>query len=448
MKLMKKFSLIGAVVITILLTANIVNAGLNPGRYEIEANPGDTITGKIININALDPNPVTPDVRLQDYYYAGGIARYTEELQPRGLKKYTTYDTGENILNPGDSTEISYTIELPEDLAPGTYGTAFLVANKPAQIEKDGAVSAGGVVGVQSQVVSFVIIDIAGDAKEELKLVSFDVNKRSLQKGLVVFEALLKNTGDVQAAPVGEITIFDQNNEQVLGVYAIMNNPGEGGESFVVRREDTIPVNTTLRSVYPDTEQAIKTNWTNRNVDPGKYTAKLKLFYGADETLEAEATFEIKENIYLEYFNADSSFFASLPANFSTKIINSGTVPIQATGYFEVRNLFGSQKTRVDLTPEELSINGGEEKIINNLRWDDGFAFGIYKANFNLNYGGDAYQMSTWFWVVSWWQVLLFIIVVAILGLILFKSIKGYLGMKKKLDKIEHAEKPENIEKQ
>ncbi len=426
------------IIIGLTLLSGLIFAGqasavfITPANLDFTAKPGDVIRGKL-KVGNSETTPHQLNVFVSDYIInpETGIRKFIDDSAPRGLKDWIELDAKSPIADPDEKVDFNYKITVPESAAPGTYMSAFLAsATIPANDDE------GSRVGVAGRVVSLISLTIEGDYNEELSLKSFKLNKKKFLQGNIVFNVEVKNLGDVKTVPFGQITIYDGNGDLVEGVYAITNE--FEGKEVVIDRKDEIPVNVSKSVVMPGTTHTIDVEWKNRDVATGNYTAKLALYYGQDNTkLEAETDFEIVENFTLTELTPEAFFKSSLPISFDIKLQNTGNQSVEPSGYFEITNIFGAQKKRIDLTKEELKVPSGEEKSLNNLIWDSGFALGLYKANLYLDVGGNTYTKSATFWIISWWQAIIVVLVLLILIFILYKGVHGYRVMKEKIKIIE-----------
>ncbi len=427
-----------SIFLTFVATASAVS--ISPNRKNYEVAPGEVIedTIKITNTEAY---PAITKITVLDLIPdpASKNIQYVDVPQPRGLLNWITIPVTEKLLEPSESYAFEYTINVPKDVAAGSYNTElFGSASAPDE--------SGTRVGVTSRAGALVNVTIEGDYIEDLKLEEFNLNAAQLQRGNITFDVNLKNDGTITEQPFGNLTIFNEKGEQVKGVHAIKKTFEE--QSVVVERQDKIPFNVASLGIVPNSTKNFQISWVDREATQGKYTAKLEVFYGADSLkLEDEVDFEISGNFHISEFNADNFFSSSLPVQFSVNLTNNGTVDLAPKGYFEIKNAIGFQKMRVDLTSEELLIPGGESKTINNLVWDNSFALGLYSATFNLDIEGQIYSETVSFWVISWWQTLILIIVLALIILGLYKGVHGYMNIQKKLAKTEkELEKVEHVE--
>jgi hypothetical protein len=431
---MKKIHCTSFLIITFICISQLTfaSASVTPGQQTFEnVSPGDTIEGSI-EIGNAGNEPIDPIVEVSDFVDSKGIKQFVDYDTSRGLKKYLDTSFNPETLDPGESSTFAFTIDVPQDIAPGAYGAAVLASSKPADLEEG-----ENVVGVTTRAVSFIYLEVEGEATEKAELISFDINEDMLSRGIVRFDIRVKNTGEARIYPTGEITIYDKEGNQIKGIYAVTEQFVD--EEVVVERRNALPVNKTQLSIFPESEGTINVNWTNRNVDPGTYIAKLDLYYGEDNFLESETTFELQDKFYINSFAADSYFSSSLPVSFSASLNNAGSVTIAPAGYLDITNIFGFTKQRIDVAQQNLEIDAGEEQVLN-MEWSNGLAYGFYNATLHLNVAGNNYSTSTSFWVLNIWQIIISVLVLIVLIFLVYKLIASYRKMKAKLDQIESKE--------
>lgn len=424
--------------LAILFSATVAQAvSISPAKLDLSVAPGDTVNGTIIVGNTIN-EPQNLIITIKDFIIdpETGQTHYQDDSidVPRGLKNWISFEETSHAVEANEGYEFNYSINIPEDAVPGGYSTAIIARSSEDSIDPE---SSG--VGMVAGAVGKITLTVKGDFTEEIMVENFEVSEPDFLKGNIVFLTTIKNLGDANTAPTGEITIYDENGDQVEGVYAVMREAY--GQLVEAERGDEIPFNPTLNTVLPEQTKVFKTSWENRKIDTGNYTAKLELYYGKDaEVQELSTDFNIVENYNIAEFNVEKYFQGNLPVNFNAKVQNTGSVKLEPTGYLEINNIFGSQKKRVDFTNEELEISGGESKSIDNLVWDNGFAMGFYSATLAIDVGGKTFTKTVSFWVLSWWQIIIAVLVLILIIFGVYKGVTGYVKMKKKLKNLEKKE--------
>jgi hypothetical protein len=408
----------------IMSAESVVGISSSPTKLNLKGDLGESVMGSLQTTNTADV-PQNMVVELKDYYMDNerNVRVYVDNDEPRGLKKWIDFKNTEILADPAETVKFEYTINIPENIAPGTYYTSIFASQENPKEEEVG-------VGIKGKTISLVNLTIEGDYEENLELSTFEINQQSYKKGLIEFDTTFNNTGDVLSIPKGNITIYNDKGEQVTGIYAITQIFDE--QEVVTERKDEIPFNPNNISVLPESNKLIKTAWNNRQIDIGKYVAKLETYYGEDKTkIEAETDFEIVKNFQITELKAENTFQQSLPVAFNAKIKNQGTTKLTPEGYLSIKNIFGAQKERIDFTDEELVLNGGKTKSLQNLEWSSGFAFGLYNAELVIKTEGETYTKNVVFWVLSWWQIIITLAVIGLIVILIVKFIKNYNNLKK-----------------
>ncbi|HPL93015.1 MAG TPA: hypothetical protein PLB38_01900 [bacterium] len=119
------------------------------------------------------------------------------------LPNWVIFNSEVYTIQPGEYLEFPVIINIPKNAEPGGhYGVIFFGTVPQSESRKSG-VQLGMKIGV------LVIIDVAGDAEEDVSLLSFQTKaEQSLFNHLpVTFETRLQNDGNVHVKPSGVITI-------------------------------------------------------------------------------------------------------------------------------------------------------------------------------------------------------------------------------------------------
>ncbi len=294
---LKFIILISTLIVSLLLLNKTVEAYRGPviNEFFVEidgANPGDTITRSYKVTNDYAPNEdgtdvsVTFDIEVVNFTQRqvdGGIEFIEENELPSDLRMsdwITVEPSTFTLENHGQSQEVTYTINVPEDAeGGGRYAALMLrpsVNNAGTGVDGSLPVPTGANSGINSQLSTLVFLTVNGDIELNLELTDFHVEtldekvQKTFWGGPVKAVATFTNTGNVHLAPRGVIffhkgdaiearvnpELSTQINEDLLYVlpgasrsYEIIWNP----ESFVyteakeIRGDETI----TLREGDP-----------------------------------------------------------------------------------------------------------------------------------------------------------------------------------------------------
>lgn len=171
-------------------------------------------------------------------------------------------------LEPGESQEISITINFPEELP--TNGYYFEIFVTPDIGDSPGEQK----VGFESEIRIPVAINYIGDepVNEELDLVAFDTDKDWYEYVPVKMYTQIVNRGNVHVIPHGEIFIKGGlfNNDETLQVIEI----NEQGSRVMVDSGKVYEDTWTGGFIYFDNEGKVRVNWSKiQDFRIGKYTA-------------------------------------------------------------------------------------------------------------------------------------------------------------------------------
>ncbi|GIW66878.1 MAG: hypothetical protein KatS3mg095_0776 [Candidatus Parcubacteria bacterium] len=115
----------------------------------------------------------------------------------------------------------------------------------------------------------------------------------------------------------------------------------------------------------------------------------------------------------------------SFPVKFTYTIKNEGNTYITPRGDIEIKNIFGRLIADLPINPRELQILPNTSKNFEQ-EWKAAFAFGIYKAVFNLEYANNRNSLTYWFAFIHLKTLLIILIVLIFVIFVLPRLIKRY----------------------
>ena len=133
------------------------------------------------------------------------------------------------------------------------------------------------------------------------------------------------------------------------------------------------------------------------------------------------------DKISISEFNAKKVYFG-FPVKFAYKIKNEGNTYVRPTGEIEISNVFGRLVANLRVNEKELQILPGKEKVLEN-GWVNNFAFGPYKAKFNIYYGLNQSQnlvFNYWFFMFPIKIILIILAIIFVVFFILPRLIRKY----------------------
>ncbi len=133
------------------------------------------------------------------------------------------------------------------------------------------------------------------------------------------------------------------------------------------------------------------------------------------------------DKISISEFQAKRVYF-DFPVKFSYKIKNEGNTYVRPTGEVEISNILGKLVANLRVNERELQILPGKEKSFEN-EWKTNFAFGPYKAKFNIYYGlnqNKSLSFNYWFFMLPIKIILVILIILIFIIFVLPRLIRKY----------------------
>ena len=263
---LKALFIVAVFMVPMLVSARGVT--LTPLRYSYNAERGDVVNDQITVRNTssdIELEIIMEKEHMEPTGEAGHVVfREIDEedeatAEVLSAPNWITFEEDEFLLEPGESRDLSFTIEVPENATPGGH-YAGIIAGTPA-----GGVEGTG-VGISHRVAATMMIDIYGDAVEELEIADFTTDSGYYEYGPVTFESRFQNTGTVHLRPDASIEVTN-----FLG--------------------DTVAeLDVEESAVLPSATRLIETEWGEERLWGGKYKATLTGVYGENGQSLGEMT--------------------------------------------------------------------------------------------------------------------------------------------------------------
>jgi hypothetical protein len=245
--------------------AQVQSLSVTPPLFQVSVEPGSIWQSSIRIVN---PNnfPLTVYAEVTNFAPSGEGGQGTflpvlhDDTGKISLAEWITLNKGPYTIPGGQTQEISFIVEVPNDAAPGGHFAAILVSTEPPTDEL------GPIALATSQTVtSLFFARIEGDITEIGNIREFSVHERSLDNPQVEFSLRFENKGNVHIQPRGFIRIHDMwGNER-----------------------GTIPINSESHygNVLPDSIRDFRFSWEgNTSLSRiGRYRAEVALVYGQNE---------------------------------------------------------------------------------------------------------------------------------------------------------------------
>lgn len=238
---------------------------VSPTLFEMTANPGQEWKSsvRIINSNNYDIRVYVDVTNFEAQGETGQVKflpLFKEESTGNTLAEWIQYDKAEIIVPAERTTEVPFTIKIPDQADPGGHFAAILIGTK--SLDQG---SKQTVVETSQVVTSLVFLRVTGDVNEQGSIREFRSTKSIAEKPEMSFDLRFENKGNVQILPQGEIKILNMWGQE----------------------RGVIPVNrqTMFGNILPKQIRKYSFTWTGEwsLADMGRYRAIATLAYGNDE---------------------------------------------------------------------------------------------------------------------------------------------------------------------
>lgn len=243
---------------------------LNAFRFDIDTvKPGESITKTFTVKYDFQPNPdgtyrpanlVLTAQNFNQDNLRDGAPRFLEDGsldRTESLANWITFDKDIITLSgPGETAEVTFTINVPEDAQPGGKYAAVFLNNKDGDIETGNLTQKGlSGFGLNASVGPLIFLTVDGDIKTNLELVDVYTTNIKDKKASLFFNPPInivvsfKNTGNIHVMPRGRVYIYRSGN--------FLSNPVA---SFDLNQSGGVVLpNTTREYIIPWTDSFILT---------------------------------------------------------------------------------------------------------------------------------------------------------------------------------------------
>lgn len=246
-----------------------------PPVISLNADPGQTIKTQI-SLRDITAERLKVTSQINDFEAAGEdgtpkILLEEGEASPFSIKTWVA-PLPALLLEPRQIKNLPVTINVPANAAPGGYYGVVRFTATPPELEGTG-------VSLSASLGSLVLIRVKGKANEKMEVASFTVGKNGksgklFESAPLQFTERIKNTGNVFEQPTGQVVVKDMFGKVV------------GATNVNLPPRNVLPASTRKF------EQPFDKSVIGNKKLFGKYTANLKITYGADkQTLTKSVTF-------------------------------------------------------------------------------------------------------------------------------------------------------------
>lgn len=213
-----------------------------------------------------------------------GIPAYDFSVPKEDIATWVKLDPAPIVLEPQGRKEVTITVNVPADAAPGGHYGIVAFSSKPPSSGTDTPQ-----VAITQGIGTLLLVRIEGNVVESATISAFSTAART-NRLPVAFATTYQNTGNIHLKPSGELTITSMTKKVVA----------------------TIPVNATKRSTLPNSSRSYDVTWEKGTVKAtasnawakfweeysneranfgfGKYTATLVLTAGQSGGVATTAT--------------------------------------------------------------------------------------------------------------------------------------------------------------
>lgn len=238
---------------------------ISPTRTELTVNRGSngTVTVNLKNVTGGDilAKPEIDDFVSDNNTGTPRLITDSNQKSPYTIKDFISR-IADIPMKKGESKTIKIPVNVPADQSPGGYFGVIRFIADPVD-NKDN--KTGRQINLTASLGHIVLVNVPGNVKEQLQLVSFKAEKNG--KTGSVFSSSpdgmalgLKNTGNSFSKPFGTVTIKNFRGKQVLQ-YEVNNTDPRG-------------------NVLPESTRIFHDKINSLGSSPGRYTAIASVSYG------------------------------------------------------------------------------------------------------------------------------------------------------------------------
>ncbi|HWQ99983.1 MAG TPA: hypothetical protein VN397_04035 [Candidatus Methylomirabilis sp.] len=213
----------------------------------------------------------TYSLAVQNFVATGedGAQEYLDEKEPTGLASWVIVDRPTVTLQPGESADFPFAVNVPADAEPGGhYATVFFAV---------GSETAETGVGIASRTGVLLLVNVPGEIREDARVESFRLmGGGTLSRLPATFELRIRNLGSTHFRPRGTLVIRNLLGSVVTRVAANPKSSAVLPQS--VRRVYSVWANT-MEVPSGGFWTEMKNEW--RNFAFGRYTATVDMTYGS-----------------------------------------------------------------------------------------------------------------------------------------------------------------------
>lgn len=239
-----------------------------PPTMEFQGKRGEAITDVVKLYNETSNQIIlTSEVRDFQPLNEKGAPNFLPPAEKDDLSKISNWISVEKnrvVLGPNERKNILFTINVPSNAEPGGHFAGILWSTSGGN---------NNAVNISSKTGTLVLVNIAGQIKEEARLIEFSTDKKIYNNLPTNFLLRFENLGNVYLKPIGEIKIQNTWGKEVA----------------------SLDINEGLNNALPRSIREFNVAWQKENLlTLGKYKATVNISYGHDnKNITAQKTFWI-----------------------------------------------------------------------------------------------------------------------------------------------------------
>lgn len=247
-----------------LVFAQAEGIKISPVRIEDLADPGQTLQ-KTIKVTNDSDSAKTLYPYIKDFK-ADGEEGAAKLMAPgtgdeSSLAAWINTEMGGTYFEPHEEKEIPLTIAIPANIGPGGYYGAIVFGTQAPKVQGTGE-EKGAAIAISQQTGALILLQVAGDVKEEANIREFSTDKEFYTTPFEVkFLARIENTGNVHLKPNGTIEI-----QNIFG-----------------KTTNILRINEKGVNVLPKSIRKFQSSWSG-DFAFGRYKAIIALAYGTPVT--------------------------------------------------------------------------------------------------------------------------------------------------------------------
>lgn len=246
-----------------------------PPVLNLKGDPGQTIK-TTISLRDISTSPLVVRNQINDFIANGEdgtpkILLDANATSPYSLKTWVQ-PLPQITLKSKQVNQLPLTIRIPSNASPGGYFAVVRFTATAPGLEGSG-------VSLSASLGTLILLRVNGDAKEAMSIAEFSATKNGQKKSLVesapvTFVTRVKNEGNLQEQPTGQIAVKDMFGNAVANVNVNLSQ------------------NNVLPASIRRFESPLDDKVIGSRVLFGRYTADLKLTYGSKgQTLTSSVSF-------------------------------------------------------------------------------------------------------------------------------------------------------------